>query len=76
MFPEIKQELLLTYPILDLQIHFSITIIFSKLHLPFCDTGVIYRDLKPENILIQEDGHIMLTDFDLSFLTHCKPQVS
>ncbi|KAL0921080.1 hypothetical protein M5K25_008112 [Dendrobium thyrsiflorum] len=28
--------------------------------------GVIYRDLKPENILIREDGHIMLTDFDLS----------
>lgn len=28
--------------------------------------GVIYRDLKPENILIRSDGHIMLTDFDLS----------
>ncbi|KAJ7947955.1 putative Serine/threonine protein kinase [Quillaja saponaria] len=28
--------------------------------------GVIYRDLKPENILVREDGHIMLTDFDLS----------
>uniref|UniRef100_A0A126X2Y3 non-specific serine/threonine protein kinase n=1 Tax=Goodyera pubescens TaxID=78780 RepID=A0A126X2Y3_GOOPU len=37
--------------------------------------GIIYRDLKPENILLQEDGHIMLTDFDLSFLTSCKPQV-
>ncbi|KAL0914708.1 hypothetical protein M5K25_015079 [Dendrobium thyrsiflorum] len=37
--------------------------------------GIIYRDLKPENILLQEDGHIMLTDFDLSFLTNCKPQV-
>ncbi|XP_028769666.1 serine/threonine-protein kinase OXI1-like [Neltuma alba] len=28
--------------------------------------GIVYRDLKPENILIQESGHIMLVDFDLS----------
>lgn len=28
--------------------------------------GFIYRDLKPENILLHENGHIMLTDFDLS----------
>eukprot|EP00249_Psilotum_nudum_P019572 c27320_g2_i1 orf=1-1149(-) len=28
--------------------------------------GVIYRDLKPENVLVREDGHIMLSDFDLS----------
>lgn len=39
------------------------------------DTGIIYRDLKPENILLQKDGHIALTDFDLSFLSSCKPQV-
>nr|AML78161.1 putative LOV domain-containing protein [Lycium sp. BC-2016] len=37
--------------------------------------GIIYRDLKPENILIQADGHLILTDFDLSFKTSCKPQV-
>jgi serine/threonine protein kinase len=38
-------------------------------------TGVIYRDLKPENILLRENGHIQLTDFDLSFLTSSKPEV-
>ncbi|XP_072990220.1 serine/threonine-protein kinase D6PK-like [Typha latifolia] len=27
--------------------------------------GIIYRDLKPENVLVREDGHIMLSDFDL-----------
>ncbi|XP_004290098.1 PREDICTED: phototropin-2 [Fragaria vesca subsp. vesca] len=37
--------------------------------------GIIYRDLKPENILLQKDGHIVLTDFDLSFLASCKPQI-
>lgn len=37
--------------------------------------GVIYRDLKPENILIQRNGHVVLTDFDLSCLTSCKPQL-
>nr|AML77789.1 putative LOV domain-containing protein [Solanum virginianum] len=37
--------------------------------------GIVYRDLKPENILLQADGHVVLTDFDLSFKTSCKPQV-
>ncbi|MFS7954159.1 putative protein kinase AGC-RSK-2 family [Helianthus anomalus] len=37
--------------------------------------GIIYRDLKPENILLQSDGHVVLSDFDLSFRTQCRPQV-
>ncbi|XP_021809882.1 phototropin-2 [Prunus avium] len=37
--------------------------------------GIVYRDLKPENILLQKDGHVVLTDFDLSFMTSCKPQI-
>ncbi|XP_061959652.1 serine/threonine-protein kinase D6PK-like [Populus nigra] len=35
--------------------------------------GVVYRDLKPENILVREDGHIMLSDFDLSLRCAVNP---
>ena len=38
-------------------------------------SGVVYRDLKPENILIQEDGHVILTDFDLSIINPATMQV-
>ncbi|KAL3813333.1 hypothetical protein ACJIZ3_014601 [Penstemon smallii] len=35
--------------------------------------GVVYRDLKPENVLVREDGHIMLSDFDLSLRSFVSP---
>ncbi|KAK2638564.1 hypothetical protein Ddye_026359 [Dipteronia dyeriana] len=35
--------------------------------------GVVYRDLKPENILLRENGHIMLSDFDLCFKADVVP---
>ncbi|OIT31998.1 PREDICTED: serine/threonine-protein kinase D6PK-like [Nicotiana attenuata] len=35
--------------------------------------GIIYRDLKPENVLVREDGHIMLSDFDLSLRCATSP---
>ncbi|XP_057492219.1 protein kinase PVPK-1-like [Actinidia eriantha] len=31
------------------------------------------RDLKPENVLVREDGHIMLSDFDLSLRCAVNP---
>ncbi|KAM7495324.1 hypothetical protein LguiB_029933 [Lonicera macranthoides] len=37
--------------------------------------GIVYRDLKPENILIREDGHIMLSDFDLCFHADVTPKL-
>ncbi|XP_016486524.2 serine/threonine-protein kinase WAG1-like [Nicotiana tabacum] len=37
--------------------------------------GIVYRDLKPENILIREDGHIMLSDFDLCFKSDVSPKL-
>ncbi|KAJ9140848.1 hypothetical protein P3X46_031444 [Hevea brasiliensis] len=37
--------------------------------------GIIYRDLKPENVLVRSDGHIMLSDFDLSLCSEAIPAV-
>jgi protein-serine/threonine kinase len=44
----------------------EVTLALEYLH----HTGVIYRDLKPENILLRANGHLALTDFDLSKQAH------
>ncbi|KAJ1383173.1 Serine/threonine-protein kinase, active site [Sesbania bispinosa] len=35
--------------------------------------GIVYRDLKPENLLVRDEGHIMLSDFDLSLRCSISP---
>ncbi|XAR53278.1 Non-specific serine/threonine protein kinase [Bertholletia excelsa] len=37
--------------------------------------GIVYRDLKPENVLVREDGHIMLSDFDLALKCDVVPKL-
>lgn len=41
----------------------EVLLALQQLHL----LGVVYRDLKPENILLHHTGHVLLTDFDLSY---------
>ncbi|KAJ1413411.1 Serine/threonine-protein kinase, active site [Sesbania bispinosa] len=63
------------------ELHFSISTVrfyaaevllaIEYLHM----MGIVYRDLKPENVLIQEDGHIMLSDFDLSLHLEVQPKL-
>ena len=41
----------------------EVLVALQYLHL----LGYVYRDLKPENILLHHTGHVLLTDFDLSY---------
>ncbi|KAK8294402.1 hypothetical protein V6Z11_D06G255200 [Gossypium hirsutum] len=47
----------------------EVLLVLEYLHM----LGIIYRDLKPENVLVREDGHIMLSDFDLSLRCTVSP---
>ena len=50
----------------------EVLVALQYLHLQ----GFIYRDLKPENILLRKDGHILVTDFDLSYCAASRAHVT
>jgi len=37
--------------------------------------GFVHRDLKPENVLLSESGHLVLSDFDLSYNADTSPRI-
>ncbi|KAG8384754.1 hypothetical protein BUALT_Bualt04G0151300 [Buddleja alternifolia] len=66
------KKIVLSFEILNPYVWFyasEVLLALEYLHM----MGVVYRDLKPENVLVMEDGHIMLSDFDLSLRCYVNP---
>jgi len=54
--------------------HYSAEVLLALQYIHLL--GYVYRDLKPENILVHGSGHLMLTDFDLSYAKGvCQPRI-
>ncbi len=40
------------------------------------DQKVVHRDLKPENILLEQEGHLLLSDFGIAVVAHSSQSLS
>ncbi|KAL6985068.1 Serine/threonine-protein kinase AGC1-7 [Sarracenia purpurea var. burkii] len=58
-------------PSLGLKVFYASEVLLALEYLHML--GIVYRDLKPENVLVRDEGHIMLSDFDLSLRCSVNP---
>ena len=57
----------------DVAAFYAAEVTLALEHLHSC--GVIHRDLKPENLLLDDDGHVVVTDFGLAKLFESHEEV-